>query len=186
LDLGLTIPPEGTTGPQVRKTSHKAAEQKRRDSLKAGFDDLRLLLPPITYDPDGDPGEIIPGSNPPRGPARVLPGAEDHPNRSVSKLALLRNSNEYIVKLKRRIGRRDDVLEKMRQELRALRVELKVLPEAKERLGLVLVDLDEDIDEIEKDGEEEKAGKLAARPTERALASKVASETGGKSADSGA
>ena len=33
--------------PQIRKSSHKAAEQKRRDSLKTSFDDLRLLLPPI-------------------------------------------------------------------------------------------------------------------------------------------
>lgn len=49
--------------PQVRKTSHKAAEQKRRDSLKTTFDDLRGLLPPIPlpstpgtgngYDEDG-------------------------------------------------------------------------------------------------------------------------------------
>ncbi|KIL56266.1 hypothetical protein M378DRAFT_17245 [Amanita muscaria Koide BX008] len=33
--------------PQVRKSSHKAAEQKRRDSLKTTFDELRGLLPPI-------------------------------------------------------------------------------------------------------------------------------------------
>ncbi|GLB42027.1 hypothetical protein LshimejAT787_1100420 [Lyophyllum shimeji] len=38
-----------TPGVQVRKTSHKAAEQKRRDSLKTTFDDLRVLLPPSPY-----------------------------------------------------------------------------------------------------------------------------------------
>ncbi|EJU02440.1 hypothetical protein DACRYDRAFT_22075, partial [Dacryopinax primogenitus] len=109
-DLGITLGSDGHGGMEVRKTSHKAAEQKRRDSLKAGFDDLRLLLPPITIDPE-EGGEHIPGTAPPRGPARnVPPGGEDHPNRGVSKLALLRHSNEYIVKLSKRIERRDAVL----------------------------------------------------------------------------
>ncbi|KAF8629816.1 hypothetical protein AX15_003261 [Amanita polypyramis BW_CC] len=40
-------PPSSMLPPQVRKTSHKAAEQKRRDSLKTTFDELRGLLPPI-------------------------------------------------------------------------------------------------------------------------------------------
>jgi len=60
----------------------------------------------------------------------------------------------------------------MRQELKALRLEQEVLPKDQEHNGMVLVALDEDIDAIERDGEE-KAGELAARPTEYVLAAKV-------------
>jgi hypothetical protein len=122
------------------------------------------LLPPITFDPDAESSEPpIPGSAPPRGPPRNVPGGEDHPNRGVSKLALLRNSNEFIVKLKRRIERRDVAVRKLREEVKRLSA---LLPEG----GEVALDLEEDLDAIEKEAEEERSGKAAARPTERALA----------------
>ncbi|KAJ7927591.1 hypothetical protein B0H13DRAFT_1971054 [Mycena leptocephala] len=68
---------------QVRKTSHKAAEQKRRDSLKTTFDDLRgtasAAAPPV-----GRHGRACaPGALPPRGPPKA--GGEG-PNKGVSKL----------------------------------------------------------------------------------------------------
>ncbi|WWD15692.1 hypothetical protein CI109_100114 [Kwoniella shandongensis] len=110
------------TEPETRKTSHKAAEQKRRDSLKAGFDELRLLLPPINTEAlDAETGEPIPGSSAPR----LLPKSslvpDDNPNRGVSKVALLRFGNEYIEKLKERVERRDDYIEKLRDEIGRLR-----------------------------------------------------------------
>lgn len=71
----------------IKKTSHKDAEQKRRDSLKTSFDDLRLLLPPIPLPSEESCAEpLLPGAMPPRGPPR--PGGG--PNTSVSKLQLLR------------------------------------------------------------------------------------------------
>ncbi|WVO17026.1 hypothetical protein L204_104713 [Cryptococcus depauperatus] len=108
--------------PEIRKTSHKAAEQKRRDSLKAGFDELRLLLPPINTEAlDPLSGEPIPGSSAPR----LLPKSslvpDDNPNRGVSKVALLRFGNEYIGKLQERLERRDMFIEKLRDEVRRLR-----------------------------------------------------------------
>jgi len=110
-------PPEG----ENRRTSHKAAEQKRRDSLKAGFDELRLLLPPINTEAlDPESGEPIPGSSAPR----LLPKSslvpDDNPNRGVSKVALLKFSNEYIVKLHERVSKRDDFIERLRDEIRRL------------------------------------------------------------------
>ncbi|WVF72353.1 hypothetical protein IAT40_007168 [Kwoniella sp. CBS 6097] len=134
----LAIRPQGSVGvraatkasaalavqaePENRKTSHKAAEQKRRDSLKAGFDELRLLLPPINVEAlDAETGEPIPGSSAPR----LLPKSslvpDDNPNRGVSKVALLRFSNEYIDKLKGRVDRRDTYIERLREEVRKLR-----------------------------------------------------------------
>ncbi len=108
--------------PETRRTSHKAAEQKRRDSLKAGFDELRLLLPPINTEAlDPESGEPIPGSSAPR----LLPKSslvpDDNPNRGVSKVALLKYSNEYIGRLHDKIGKRDWYIEKLREEVLRLR-----------------------------------------------------------------
>ena len=111
--------PEGET----RKTSHKAAEQKRRDSLKAGFDELRLLLPPINTEAlDPESGEPIPGSSAPR----LLPKSslvpDDNPNRGVSKVALLRFGNEHIVRLHGKVDKRDGYIERLRDEVKRLRL----------------------------------------------------------------
>ena len=168
---------------QVRKTSHKAAEQKRRDSLKTSFDDLRLLLPPIPLPSeegyDGEPP--LPGAMPPRGPPR---GEVNGPNRAVSKLQLLRCGNDFIRRLKGRVTRRDEYIEQLKTEVRMLREKIEVvrtsgvglmmdgegvggdgagdevdMDEAVE--GLMRVDLDRDID-----AEEANAPKLGGVPLE--------------------
>lgn len=148
------IPPEGET----RRTSHKAAEQKRRDSLKAGFDELRLLLPPINTEAlDPESGEPLPGSSAPR----LLPKSslvpDDNPNRGVSKVALLKFSNEYIVKLHEKIDRREGYIDKLRMEVDRLRKGED--EEVRGEEGVDLLDYDfrageEDEDEEEGDLEE--------------------------------
>ncbi|KAF9317883.1 hypothetical protein BG003_000195 [Podila horticola] len=45
--LGLSYNTDLHSGIELRRTSHKAAEQKRRDSLKHCFDDLRQMIPNI-------------------------------------------------------------------------------------------------------------------------------------------
>ena len=127
----------------IKKTSHKDAEQKRRDSLKTSFDDLRLLLPPIPLpSEEGNPEPLLPGAMPPRGPPR--PGGG--PNTSVSKLQLLRYGNDYIRLLKDRVERRDVEIEKLRSEVRSLRL---LVPEGVDGGN---VDLDLDLDAYEKEG----------------------------------
>jgi hypothetical protein len=118
-----------------RKTSHKAAEQKRRDSLKTAHDELRTLLPPIPLSSESDESALtsgfgvpgawpprssssLPGSLPPRGPPKT--GA-DGPNKGVSKLQLLICGNEFIRVLKKRIERRDEEIAKLRNEVGKLR-----------------------------------------------------------------
>ncbi|KAG9100086.1 hypothetical protein FRC06_004543 [Ceratobasidium sp. 370] len=162
--LGIASSHGASYGPDGRKTSHKAAEQKRRDSLKAGFDDLRLLLPPIALSACA---ELDPGAAPPRGPPRNVPGGEDNPNRAVSKLALLRFSNEWIVKLGRRVDRRNQMIEELREEIKMLREKLG--PDANLPEGC---DLEADLDTIEEDKEESKSTRLASRPTEKLKAQK--------------
>ncbi|KAF5310707.1 hypothetical protein D9619_008136 [Psilocybe cf. subviscida] len=148
---------------QVRKTSHKAAEQKRRDSLKTTFDDLRKLLPPIALanDPDIDPNLItsplfhattplLPGALPPRGPPKA---GGDGPNKGVSKLQLLICGNEYIRLLTKRVERRDDEIEKLRREVKRLRIVAENKGEDAEdvegRDGEQL-DLERDLDAVER------------------------------------
>ncbi|PWN28133.1 hypothetical protein BDZ90DRAFT_259957 [Jaminaea rosea] len=112
-----------------RRTSHKAAEQKRRDSLKYCFDELRGMLPPITLDEDAPGGSYL-------GPdgltededaegfdrADVMdPEFSKTANRAISKVALLRHSNEWIVRLRGRLARRDAALGAARCEVEQLR-----------------------------------------------------------------
>ena len=56
---------------------------------------------------------------PPRGPPK---GNVDGPNRGVSKLQLLRCGNDYIRRLKGRVERRDEEIEKLRKEIGRLRL----------------------------------------------------------------
>ncbi|GBE88610.1 hypothetical protein SCP_1400150 [Sparassis crispa] len=130
---------------QVRKSSHKAAEQKRRDSLKTSFDDLRGLLPPIPLpSEEGYPDEpILPGAMPPRGPPK---GNVEGPNRGVSKLQLLRCGNEYLKLLKGRIERRDDEIYLLRQEVARLRLA------APADVAGESLDLEKDLDAVESSG----------------------------------
>jgi hypothetical protein len=128
--------------PVLRKSSHKAAEQKRRDSLKTTFDELRTLLPPIPL-PNEDcyPDEpILPGAMPPRGPPR---GNADGPNRSISKLQLLRCGNDYIRLLQDKIASRDNEIALLRSEIRRLR---GFMSEDMWREGAEEIDLNRDVD----------------------------------------
>ncbi|KAH7098370.1 hypothetical protein BKA62DRAFT_713390 [Auriculariales sp. MPI-PUGE-AT-0066] len=114
-------PIAGQPQPQVRKSSHKVAEQRRRDSMKVSYDELRLLLPqiPVVNADDGDRDEpLLPGAMPPRGPPR---GDSDGPNRAVSKLALLRSGNEFIRELNWKMDRRDEEIDRLRGEVERLR-----------------------------------------------------------------
>lgn len=102
----------GNVPPEMRKSSHKVAEQRRRDSLKSSFDDLRLLLPPINVDAiDSESGEPIPGSSAPRLLPKNSVVPDDNPNKGVSKVALLKFSNDYIGRLHSKILRRENYID---------------------------------------------------------------------------
>ncbi|KAH7919048.1 hypothetical protein BV22DRAFT_1134138 [Leucogyrophana mollusca] len=142
LSLGSSAMPPPV--PLTRK-SHKDAEQKRRDSLKTAYDDLRILLPPVPLPSDENfPDEpILPGALPPRGPPKA---GGDGPNKGVSKLQLLRCGNDYIRQLKGRVDRRDSEIECLRREVLRLRVLAgadAMVPDGED------LDLERDLDAIE-------------------------------------
>ncbi|KAI6107591.1 hypothetical protein EDD17DRAFT_1465514 [Pisolithus thermaeus] len=130
--------------PLTRK-SHKDAEQKRRDSLKTAYDDLRTLLPPIPLPSDENfPDEpILPGALPPRGPPKA---GGDGPNKGVSKLQLLRCGNDYIRRLKERVDRRDKEIADLRKEVLRLRI---YAGDNAFGGGEESIDLDKDLDAVE-------------------------------------
>lgn len=129
-------------GLDQRRTSHKAAEQKRRDSLKHCFDELRVLLPSITVDNNTPGGSMLgpDGSKEDRlaegfGLMEMCNRNGDQqnsqgegiseqsldPNRTIAKVLLLRHSNEYLIRLKKRIERRDVALQTLSEEVVRLR-----------------------------------------------------------------
>ncbi|KAJ7512723.1 hypothetical protein B0H11DRAFT_5313 [Mycena galericulata] len=130
---------------QVRKTSHKAAEQKRRDSLKTTFDDLRGLLPPIPMPSDANDEPVLPGALPPRGPPKA--GGEG-PNKGVSKLQLLMCGNDFIRQLIGRVERRDEEIGRLRREVAHLRGVSRGEFAPGQRLEEE-VDLERDLDAVE-------------------------------------
>ena len=137
-----------------RRSSHKVAEQKRRDSLKLCFDELRKLLPPIlpyTDERDRRPGDGNVGGQ------RHGEVDRENPNRGVSKVALLRRSNEYLGILRERIERRDTAISALRDQLLVLREQLGIAELGEEDEEVPGLDLD--LDHIDK--EEKQAGNLA-------------------------
>ncbi|KAJ3043577.1 hypothetical protein HDV00_004677 [Rhizophlyctis rosea] len=54
--LGLQYSSDISTGVEIRRTSHKQAEQRRRDSLKQCFEELKQLLPPVE---EKNPSKVI-------------------------------------------------------------------------------------------------------------------------------
>ncbi|KIK95577.1 hypothetical protein PAXRUDRAFT_374674 [Paxillus rubicundulus Ve08.2h10] len=127
----------------LTRKSHKDAEQKRRDSLKTAYDDLRVLLPPIPLPSDENfPDEpILPGALPPRGPPKA---GGDGPNKGVSKLQLLRCGNDYIRTLKGRVERRDTEIAILRREV----LRLRAFADEETQRGED-IDLEHDLDAIE-------------------------------------
>ena len=91
----------------------------------------------------------------------------ENPNKGVSKVALLRRSNEYLEILKERIERRDQAiwaLRKQNQMLKGRRSELGSTPDENDEDGEEdeedeIPGLDLDLDNI--DGGERRAGNLA-------------------------
>lgn len=106
-------------GPEHRKSSHKVAEQRRRDSLKMCFEDLRHILPPIQWNEkeEGQAQDRRPGEGNVGGQRSVNAFDPLNPNKGMSKVALLRRSNEYILRLQERLKRRDEAIEMLIQML---------------------------------------------------------------------
>ncbi|KAK4511526.1 uncharacterized protein ATC70_012741 [Mucor velutinosus] len=93
---------------ETRRCAHKVAEQKRRDTLKEGFDSLREEIADILILDSGQP-------------AQKVREEKEKQVKFMSKVLLLQHSYEYIVRLKTDSQLKDEKLSRMQLELDQLR-----------------------------------------------------------------
>ncbi|KAI8974491.1 hypothetical protein BDB01DRAFT_806773 [Pilobolus umbonatus] len=111
--LGIDFSTTIQSGIQNRRSAHKAAEQKRRDTLKQSFDSLRIEIIDALMEEEKD---------------EELRLHKERDVKQMSKVALLQHSYEYILRLKSENKRKDLKQDRMRQEVIRLRKQLG-LPE---------------------------------------------------------
>lgn len=102
--LGIAFTTQIKSGLEVRRTAHKAAEQKRRDSLKECFERLRVeveegyvkrqhsLLSQLIEEQQAEQGED---------------GDDEKTMKPLSKVLLLQYAYEYIMSLKSTLAEKD-------------------------------------------------------------------------------
>ncbi|CAG8560695.1 323_t:CDS:2 [Acaulospora colombiana] len=123
--LGISYPSDVHSSLESRRTTHKAAEQKRRDSLKQSFDELKKVVP----------FQSISSGNGNNGSGNSSSGSDGNNNcnssgkngdgnpsmKNVSKLFLLKRAHDYIVELHKQTREKDDIIQKLREELGELK-----------------------------------------------------------------
>lgn len=114
IDFNTTI----QSGIENRRSAHKAAEQKRRDTLKQSFDSLRTEIIEAMVEEEAEDAVDV----------DELRNTKEKDVKQMSKVVLLQHSYEYILRLKNDNKRKDEKQLQMRQELMALRKQLG-LPE---------------------------------------------------------
>lgn len=103
-----------TPGIENRRSAHKVAEQRRRDTLKQSFDSLRreiadiLVMDSLVYEESKNSEEVIREE-------------KEKEVKLMSKVLLLQHSYEYIVRLKNDGKSKDKKMEQMQTELEELR-----------------------------------------------------------------
>ncbi|CAM0135174.1 unnamed protein product [Umbelopsis sp. WA50703] len=145
--LGINFSPGIHSGIEIRRSAHKAAEQKRRDNLKEWFDRIRIELeegyfdsmPHLgeeenaetkqeestknedagsTSDVEGDGiGGKKEESEEEGGAAGSNASGSNNKQQPMSKVLLLQYSYEYILKLKNELRERDDKIHNLEAEL---------------------------------------------------------------------
>ncbi|KAI8328407.1 hypothetical protein BD560DRAFT_342400 [Blakeslea trispora] len=118
--LGIDFSTTIQSGIENRRSAHKAAEQKRRDTLKQSFDSLRTEIIDALVSEAEHQVDL-----------EELKQAKEKDVKQMSKVVLLQHSYEYILRLKSENRRKGEKEQKMRQELIALRKQLG-LPEVTE------------------------------------------------------
>lgn len=95
-----------------RRSAHKVAEQKRRDTLKQSFDSLRKEITDVLVMDETDENKKLDES---------IRDEKEKEVKLMSKVLLLQHSYEYIIRLKNEGKRKDEKMQKMQSELDNLR-----------------------------------------------------------------
>lgn len=112
--LGIAFSSQIKSGLEVRRTAHKAAEQKRRDSLKEWFDRLRREVEEgYVKKKSGLTSKVIREQQREKGGDSDQHTQDDDDEgalKPLSKVLLLRYAYEYIAHLKDTLAERDALL----------------------------------------------------------------------------
>ncbi|ORX56063.1 hypothetical protein BCR36DRAFT_395791 [Piromyces finnis] len=115
--LGLN--PNLISGIEVRKMNHKNAEQKRRDSLKQGFENLKVVIPSIF---DKNPSKIM-----------IITRSYEYICMLQEEMRVMKLKEKlYLEKLKSEGVNLDDFMKELEKEIsREMKEEKKSLPKTK-------------------------------------------------------
>lgn len=120
IDFNTTI----QSGMENRRSAHKAAEQRRRDTLKQNFDALRMeLLEALVAEDDA---QRLEEEEEQEGDNKVTTTSLEREKKvkQMSKVVLLQHSYEYILRLKYDRKHKDTKLDCMADEIKRLRSQL--------------------------------------------------------------
>ncbi|ORZ24173.1 hypothetical protein BCR42DRAFT_486482 [Absidia repens] len=137
--LGIDFNTNIQSGMENRRSAHKAAEQRRRDTLKQNFDALRMeLLDALIREDEEDDNKMEEGEEEEEegdgetgGDKQVLATSRLEREKKVkqmSKVVLLQHSYEYMLRLKSENQTKDAKLDKMTKEIRLLRTQCGMEP----------------------------------------------------------
>ncbi|CAB4425486.1 unnamed protein product [Rhizophagus irregularis] len=116
--LGISYSSDVHSSLESRRTTHKAAEQKRRDSLKQSFDELKKVVPyqSTLNKSNSNSGDVKNNDN-----KNNINGKSDGSMKNVSKLFLLKRAHDYIVELEQKSKVKDELIQKLNDELDELK-----------------------------------------------------------------
>ncbi|KAG2219374.1 hypothetical protein INT45_006082 [Circinella minor] len=147
--LGIDFSSSFQSGVENRRSAHKAAEQKRRDTLKQSFDSLRKEITDalvekdqmekeerekagvvLEEDEEEDKGggeedvEERDKDNNKNLSLEELKNNKEKEVKQMSKVVLIQHSYEYILRLKSQNRQKDDELDNLREQIRSLKNQL--------------------------------------------------------------
>ncbi|KAI7878293.1 hypothetical protein K492DRAFT_209079 [Lichtheimia hyalospora FSU 10163] len=122
--LGIEFSTSFQSGVENRRSAHKAAEQKRRDTLKQSFDALRKEIADALVEQQQQEGEEEPTTGDDQGGVQERRESKEKEVKQMSKVVLIQHSYEYILRLKEENRRKDQEMACLQQELDSLRKQL--------------------------------------------------------------
>lgn len=133
--LGIDFSSSFQSGIENRRSAHKAAEQKRRDTLKQSFDALRKEIADAVLDPeesssnnDNNNNNNNNGNKSDAGSSEDSKEQKEKAVKQMSKVTLIQHAYEYIVRLKSENRRKDNEMAKLREQVRSLQSQLNDQP----------------------------------------------------------
>ncbi|CAG8443968.1 6767_t:CDS:2, partial [Dentiscutata heterogama] len=119
--LGISYSSDVHTSLESRRTTHKAAEQKRRDSLKRSFDELKKVIPINSTSNNANINNNgCDGNNNSSISGKIVDSNGSIKN--VSKLFLLKRAHDHIVELQQQTKEKDLIIRNLRNEIDELKV----------------------------------------------------------------